>query len=137
MKINKPRILKSYEKLDAALKEQIKLQYPYGYSDNLIDFSDQHGNLVSALPFETEDKYYMIKMTEREAERLIELDDDYDSAGELKGKVKSEYEEKYPDIEGVEAELKDEFDDSDDDMDDRYDDDIADDGDDDDDDDDY
>lgn len=109
MKINKPRILKSYEKLDADLKEQIKLQYPYGYSESLIDFNDRYGNLVSALPFETEDKYYMVKMTEKEAERLIELDDDYDSSGELKDKVKSEYEEKHPDLEGVEAELNDEF----------------------------
>ena len=48
---NKPRIIKDYDKLDKAIKEQIKLEYPEGYSEYLIEFTDPKGKFISALPF--------------------------------------------------------------------------------------
>ena len=53
--------------------------------------------MVSALPFEAEDKYYLVRMTVTEARAIIENDDDYDDLGYLKDDVKEEYEEKYAD----------------------------------------
>jgi hypothetical protein len=121
MKTGKPKILKSFEKLDKDIREQIKLSYPDGFVSNLISFSKPDGSLVSALPFETEDVYYMVKMTESEATNIIDNDDDYGSDGLLKDVVKEEYEQKYG---GAEDEMQD------DEEDDSYgDDDVADDAD--------
>jgi hypothetical protein len=126
MSSNKPRIIKDYDKLDPEIQEKIKLEYPFGYSDNLITFTNKDGLIISALPFETEDKYYMVRMTAREAVRIVEEDDDFDDDGMLKEGIKEEYESKYADVEGVDEVAED----LDDDYDDNYDDDDVDDDDD-------
>ena len=95
---NKPRIVKDYEKLDEEIQEQIKLMYPYGFAKHLIQYKNADGKFVSALPFETDDRYYLVRMTLNEARQIIEDDDDYDESGELKESVKEEYEEKYGDM---------------------------------------
>ncbi len=95
---NKPRVVKDYEKLDAEIQEQIKLMYPYGFAKHLIQYKNAEGKFVSALPFETDDRYYLVRMTLNEARQIIEDDDDYDESGELKESVKEEYEEKYGDM---------------------------------------
>lgn len=96
---SKPRVVKDYEKLDPSVQEQIKLEYPEGFEDNLISFTNKEGKKVSALPFEAEDKYYLVRMTILEAQQLIEDDDDYDDNGVLKDDIKEEYEEKHLDDE--------------------------------------
>ena len=110
MNQNKPRVIKDYDKLDPAIQEQIKLVYPTGFSDHLIYYFDKDGKNVSALPFETEDRYYLIRMTLSEAERIIEDDDDYDDDGFLKDHVREEYEDKYADLEYSADEEEDEYD---------------------------
>lgn len=95
----KPRIIKDYDKLSDNLIEQIKLLYPTGYTNNLIVYTDREGKFISALPFETEDAYYLIKMTKFEATRIVEDDDDFDDAGFLKEAAKEAYEDKYNDVE--------------------------------------
>lgn len=97
MNPSKPRVIKDYDKLDPEIQEKIKLEYPNGYSENLIYFNNKDGKRVSALPFETEDRYYLVRMTVYEAEKIIEDDDDYDSTGSLKDSVKESYESKYGD----------------------------------------
>lgn len=97
MNPSKPRVIKDYDKLDPEIQEKIKLEYPSGYSESLIYFNNKDGKRVSALPFETDDKYYLVRMTIYEAERIIEEDDDYDSTGSLKDSAKEEYESKYAD----------------------------------------
>lgn len=96
--MNKPRVVKDFEKLDVAIQEQIKLSYPFGFERKLIKFTNQEGKLVSALPFETEEKYYLIRMTLQEAKDIVEEDDDYDDDGNLKEGVKEEYEDRYDDL---------------------------------------
>ncbi|MDQ1772662.1 hypothetical protein GQR60_10430 [Labilibaculum sp. A4] len=94
---NKPRVIQSYEKLSQEIQEQIKLYYPEGYMDNLIEFRNHKNELVSALPFETEDKIYMVRMSVRKAQELIEDDDDFDDDGNLLDSKKESYEDKYSD----------------------------------------
>lgn len=53
----KPRVIKDFEKLDTHIQEQIKLAFPYGFSEDLIHFYNKEGKKVSALPFETDEKY--------------------------------------------------------------------------------
>lgn len=109
----KIRVIQDFEKLSNELQEQIKLFYPEGFSQHLIRFTNKEGRKVSALPFETEDKYYMVRMTTSEAVDIILQDDDYDDEGLLKDHVKEEFEDKYSETEYIDDEY------SDDDMDDR------------------
>jgi hypothetical protein len=93
--LQKPRVVKDYIKISEALQEQIKLHYPYGFEKELISFKNAEGKFVSALPYETDDHYYLIRMTPALAIELIEEDDDYDEDGNLKDDVFEEYQEKY------------------------------------------
>lgn len=101
MQTNKPRVIKDFEKLDTHIQEQIKLVYPNGFFEHLISFTNREGKRVKALPFEAEDKYYLIRMTILEAQEIIDQDDDYDDDGTLKDDVKEEYEDKYADLDYI------------------------------------
>ncbi|RIH66590.1 hypothetical protein D1164_03020 [Mariniphaga sediminis] len=104
---NKPKIIKDYNKLDKDLQEQIKLVYSEGFAENLIHFFDKNGIKVTALPFETEDKYYMLRMTENEAIQIVDEDEDFDEDGFLKDEVKQDYEDKYADLDHVADQISD------------------------------
>jgi len=108
MTVAKPKVIKDYEKLDPATREQIKLVYPYGFSENLVSFSSKEGKIITALPFETDEKYYLIKMSMLKAEQLIEEDDDYNNDGYLKDSAKEGYEDKYADLEYLKETFSDE-----------------------------
>lgn len=95
MSNQKPRVVKDYEKLDEEIQEKIKLEYPEGFYHQLITFTNKDGFKVSALPFETEEKYYLIRMTVQEAIDIIEDDEDYNDDGLLKEDVKMDFEDKY------------------------------------------
>ncbi len=98
MEKNKTRIIKDYDKLSEDIKEQIKLVYPEGYSQYLIEFKNAQGELVSALPFETFDIKYMVRMSVRQANSLVDNDPDYDDEGNLKRNARKKYEDEHSDI---------------------------------------
>ena len=81
--MNKPRIVKDFEKLSDEVLNLIKLEYPYGFQNKLITFKNREGKFVSALPFETQEVYYLVRMTANEAQQIIEDDEDYDEDGKL------------------------------------------------------
>lgn len=95
--MQKPRIVKDYDKLAPEVEEQLKLVYPRGFAQHLVAFRNKEGELKKGLPFETEDYYYLIRMTETRAADIIEEDDDYDDDGILKERIKKDYESKYDD----------------------------------------
>lgn len=64
--------------------DRVKMEYPYGFANNLVSFTNKEGKRVSALPFETEDIYYLIRMTVQEARQIISDDEDYDEEGNLR-----------------------------------------------------
>ena len=82
--MSKKRIVKDYEALPEELIARIKLEYPYGFAQHLLSYTNKDGQKVSALPFETEDIYYLIRMTIQEAQQIIEEDEDYDEEGTLR-----------------------------------------------------
>jgi hypothetical protein len=98
MEPTKRRIVVNYEKLSDDLIEQIKLVYPYGFSDHLISFQNKEGKNVSALRFETFETVYLIRMSGKMAERIIEEDSDYDDDGNLKDDIREKYEELHSDV---------------------------------------
>lgn len=88
------------------------MAYPTGFVAHLVQYTNQEGKIVSALPFETEDTYYLIRMTAQEARRIVSEDEDYDEEGVLREgfadiDVDAEYEG------AVEGEEEDDYDDSD------------------------
>jgi hypothetical protein len=113
MKVNKPRVIKDYNKLEKDLQQQIKLVYADGFADHLIHFFDKNGLKITVLPFETEDKYYMLRMTENEAVQIVDEDDDFDEDGFLKTEVKQDYEDKYADMDHIADQIADDDDDDD------------------------
>lgn len=82
--MEKKRIVKDYENLPEEVVSQVKISYPSGFADHLISFTNKDGKRVSALPFETKDIYYLIRMTITEAHQIIEDDEDYDNEGTLR-----------------------------------------------------
>ena len=109
--INKPRIIKDYNKLEKELQQQIKLVYADGFAENLIHFFDKDGIKITVLPFETEDRYYMLRMTENEAVQIVDDDDDFDDEGFLKSEVKQNYEDKYAELDHIADQITDDDDD--------------------------
>ncbi len=97
MSKSKPRVIKDYAKLTPEIQEQIKLVYPKGFSQHLIGFSTQNGERYLGLPFETEDHYYLVRMSREKARKIVENDDDFDEDGTLRDDIKEEYENKYDD----------------------------------------
>ncbi len=97
----KKRVVKDYDALSEDITRLVKQKYPSGYADHLVSYNDKEGKKVSALPFETDDTYYLIRMTILEAKRIVKEDEDFDEDGQLK--------EEIVDVE-VEVEVDDEFD---------------------------
>ena len=106
----KPRIAKDYDRLSEELINQIKLEYPFGFEDNLITYTDAKGIKVSALPFDTEDAYYLIRMTKLEAKRIIQEDEDYDDEGNLRGDFEEDIAADAEDESGADDQEDDEYD---------------------------
>ncbi len=99
MGTNKLRVIKDFEKVGQEIQEQIKLVYPEGFSQHLIEYRNKDNETVYALPFETDDKIYMIRMSYKRAIQIIEDDSDYDDDGILKDEVKEKYADEHADIE--------------------------------------
>jgi len=60
--VGKKRIIKSYEQLSEEMVERLKAKYPDGYEEKTITFTNPRGEIEVAIPFETEDIYYLIKL---------------------------------------------------------------------------
>ena len=82
--MSKKRIVKDYDKLPSNILDQVKIAYDEGFVDHLVSYTNAEGKNVSALPFETDEIFYLIRMTQKEAERIVEEDDDYDEEGNLR-----------------------------------------------------
>ena len=126
MNNNKPRVIKDFEKLDTAVQERIKEAFPNGYGNALISITNKDGMLISALPFETEDRYYLVKMPVREA-KIIEDDEDFDDDVFIKETVKPDLDAEFKDEFGGDDDADEKEDKDEDDFDDDDDDDVADD----------
>jgi hypothetical protein len=73
--VGKKKIIKKYEQLAPDMVSLIKATYPDGYEDKLISFQSPTGAFEIALPLETEEVSYLIKMPKSV---LPDSDDDDD-----------------------------------------------------------
>lgn len=81
-KANKKRIVKAYDTLSPELVKLMHAAYPDGFEGAMISFFDRDGKRVSAIPFETDDIYYLIKMVEKKS-KPAKGDDDIDAELEV------------------------------------------------------
>ncbi|HEC43677.1 MAG TPA: hypothetical protein ENI20_12705 [Bacteroides sp.] len=58
----KKKVFKDYKSLPAEIREDIRGKYPQGYVQDVITFFNKDKQLISALPYETEEISYLIKM---------------------------------------------------------------------------
>ena len=58
----KKKVIKEFKNLPEEVREAIREKYPQGYLNDVITFFDKDKQLVSALPYETEEISYLIKM---------------------------------------------------------------------------
>ncbi|MFN8256353.1 MAG: hypothetical protein U0W24_11720 [Bacteroidales bacterium] len=108
MKTNKPKVIKDFEKLEPEIQEQIKLLYPDGFYNHLVYYTNKEGLSVSALPFETDDRYYLVRMTVNQAKAIIEEEEEeYDLDGNLKDEAKDKYDEKFSDMDYLSEQISD------------------------------
>lgn len=109
---SKPRVIKDFDKLDESIQDRIIQHYPDGFEKHLVKFVNAEGKNVSALPFETEDRYYLVRMTLKEARQLgTELDFDPDA---IAAEIKDEFVEKFDSGESDDEKDYDDDDDTDD-----------------------
>lgn len=101
MKDDRKRIVTIFEKLDAAIQEQVKLVNPDGFSQNLVVYINSQGEKITALRFETLDIVYLIKMSVEKAKQIVSDDMDFNSQGLLKKDKKELYNEKYSDLDYI------------------------------------
>ncbi|MBK8556793.1 MAG: hypothetical protein IPL65_13925 [Lewinellaceae bacterium] len=81
--MSKKRVVKDYDALPEDIIRSVKMQYPTGYANHLVSYVNKEEK-VTALPFDTEEVYYLIRMTMLEAKRIVKEDDDYDDDGVLR-----------------------------------------------------
>lgn len=63
--MSKKKIIKDYHNMPKEIIDDLKEKYPYGYDRHLISFITPKGNIEIALPYETEDISYLIKMPKK------------------------------------------------------------------------
>lgn len=72
---NKPRVIKDFDKISEDMREQVKQKYPDGFNDYLISFTNKDGMLCCGLPFETEDRMYLLRINNEDTGKID--DDDF------------------------------------------------------------
>jgi hypothetical protein len=75
-KVSKPRVVKDFDKLPKDIQTQIKAEFPNGFSHKLIAYTTPKGEKVMALPFETDEWYYLVRVTVMDSRNIVKDDDD-------------------------------------------------------------
>lgn len=88
-KVNKKRLVKGYENLSPELVKLMHASYPDGFEGAMISFFDRDGKRVSAIPFETDDIYYLIRMVEKKA-KPVQGEDEIEAELEVDAPVAEE-----------------------------------------------
>ena len=98
MKQDKPRLIKDFNKIDDLLLSKIHTAYPEGFAEYLISYYDKEGVRQVALPFETSDRYYLLRINGSQKQEVP--DDHMEGHNEEKTNEYDRHsgEEKYHDI---------------------------------------
>lgn len=74
--MDKKRVIKSYENLSPELQEMLNEKYKYGYSNSIVRLSNAKNETFFAVPLETEDANYMVKVQPQKPKKVSSEKDD-------------------------------------------------------------
>ncbi len=77
METSKLSVIKDYDTLNDELKKQVKLVYPNGFSSAIIEFTNNKKKKVSAIRWETSDKTYLLRLSNKMLTRILEDEFDF------------------------------------------------------------
>ena len=83
-KKQKKRVAISYKNLSHELRDEVKKQYPNGYTDHMIRIDKGPGDFFYAIVLETEDTSYLIKVDVKVDDQVEEDDKDFFGDDETK-----------------------------------------------------
>lgn len=73
----KKHIVTSFHNLTAELQEEVKQKYPLGFTDVMMRVDKPNGDFFYAVPFETEETSYLVKIDVK-IDDSVQDDDDKD-----------------------------------------------------------
>ncbi len=74
--MDKKKVIKSYENLSPELQEMLDEKYKYGYSNSIVRLSNARNETFFAVPLETEDANYMVKVQPEKPKKGATAKDD-------------------------------------------------------------
>lgn len=74
---NKKRLVASIHNLPVELQEAVKALYPLGFQEAMIRIEKPNGDFFYAVPFETEEIAYLVKIDVK-IDEVVDEDDDKD-----------------------------------------------------------
>lgn len=83
-KVSKPKLVKDWDKMPKEIVAAIKAEYPNGFSHKLINYTTPKGEKVLALPYDTDDIAYLVRVTVMESKNVFKDDDDDDDVVSVK-----------------------------------------------------
>ena len=72
---SKERVVVSYKNLSPELQEEIKKQYPNGYTDSMLRVDKGPGDFFYAIMLETEEVSYLVKVDVKVDDQVEDEDD--------------------------------------------------------------
>ena len=72
---SKKRVVLSYKHFSPELQEEIKRQYPKGYTDSMLRVDKGPGNFFYAIMLETEEVSYLVKVDVKVDDQVEDEDD--------------------------------------------------------------
>lgn len=81
----KKRLVTSFHNLSSELQDELKRLYPNGFSDSMMRIEKPNGDFFYAVPFETEEVNYLVKIDVKIDDRAEEEDDKDYYDDEIKG----------------------------------------------------
>lgn len=119
------RIIVDYTKLTQEILDLLVEKYPDGYEEiDIIRFKNIQNELIEAVEVRTDDTIYLVKISKKLQDRMVNYDDDFDidlpPEGLEKDIVDTDADDDDDDEDKDDKEDKDNYDDDDDDKDDDY-----------------
>lgn len=104
-KTTKRRSVVSFANLSPELQEAVKALYPYGYTEAMMRIDKPNGEFFYAVPFETEEVSYLVKINVKIDDHIEEEDDKDYYNDDLKGADELADSEEDEDIDNLRDEI--------------------------------
>ena len=78
----KKKVIVDYKNVPDEVLQMLAEKYPHGYNKAIIKFTNAKGEVVSAVPIETEETSYLVKVSTQLQKMVDDVDvDDFDDLG--------------------------------------------------------